>query len=81
MVRKIDRARFPHMRPDDLWIVEHFEELINQYAGKYVAVVGERVVSVGPSGVDVEKEAKAMYPDSIPSVLLVPRPEHLRCLL
>ncbi len=81
MVRKIDRARFPHMTPDDLWIVEHFEELINKYAGKCVAVVNEKVVCVGNFTYEVDREARRLYPDVIPSVLRVPYPEDLKCLL
>jgi len=35
------------MDEDDLWIVEHFSELVEKYAGKYVAVVNEQLVAVG----------------------------------
>ena len=37
------------MDKDDLWIVEHFSELVTKYAGKYVAVVNETLVAVGES--------------------------------
>ena len=30
------------MDKDDLWIVEHFSELVTNHAGKYIAVVNER---------------------------------------
>ena len=61
------------MDKDDLWIVEHFSELVTQYAGKYVAV--------GNSGKEVEDKARAMAPEKIPSVLRVPRDEELVCLV
>jgi hypothetical protein len=32
------------MDRDDLWIVEHFSELVTKYAGKYVALVNETLV-------------------------------------
>jgi hypothetical protein len=69
------------MDKDDLWIVEHFSELVTQYAGKYVAVVNETLVAVGNSGKEVEDKARAMAPEKIPSVLRVPREEEMACLL
>jgi len=69
------------MDKDDLWIVEHFSELVTKYAGKYVAVVHETLVAVGDSGKEVEDKARAMAPEKIPSVLRVPREEDMACLL
>ncbi len=69
------------MDKDDLWIVEHFSELVTKYAGKYVAVVNETLVAVGDSGKEVEDKARAMAPEKIPSVLRVPREEDMACLL
>ena len=69
------------MDKDDLWIVEHFSELVTNYAGKYVAVVNETLVAVGDSGKEVEDKARAMAPEKMPSVLRVPREEDMACLL
>ena len=69
------------MDKDDLWIVEHFSELVTTYAGKYVAVVNETLVAVGNSGQEVEDKARAIAPEKIPSVLRVPREEELVCLV
>lgn len=69
------------MDRDDLWLVEHFSELVSKYAGKYIAVVNERVVAVGESGTEVEAKAREMEPHKIPSVLRVPREEDMACLL
>lgn len=69
------------MDKDDLWIVEHFSELVTKYAGKYVAVVNETLVAVGHSRKEVEDKARAIAPGKIPSVLRVPREEHMVCLL
>jgi hypothetical protein len=57
------------MDKDDLWIVEHFSELVTTYAGKYVAVVNEILVAVGASRREVETKARAIAPHKIPSVL------------
>ena len=69
------------MDKDDRWIVEHFSELVIKYAGKYVAVVNQKLVAVGESGVEVETEARRIHPDKIPSVLRIPREEDMACLL
>jgi hypothetical protein len=69
------------MDKDDRWIVDHFSELVNTYAGKYIAVVNETVVAVGHSGKEVEDKARAVAPEKMPSVLRVPREEDMACLL
>jgi hypothetical protein len=69
------------MDKDDLWIVEHFSELVTKYAGKYVAVVNETLVAVEDSGREVQDKARVMAPDKMPSVLRVPREEDMVCLL
>jgi hypothetical protein len=70
-----------NMDRDDLWIVEHFSELVTKYAGKYVAVVNETLVAVGDTRRDVETKAREVEPNKIPSVLRVPREEDMVCLL
>lgn len=69
------------MDKDDLWIVEHFSELVTKYAGRYVAVVNETLVAVGNSRREVESKARSIEPAKIPSVLRVPREEDMVCLL
>jgi hypothetical protein len=69
------------MEKDDLWVVEHFSELVTKYAGKYVAVVNETLVAIGNSGKEVEDKAREIEPKKIPSVLLIPREEDMACLL
>lgn len=69
------------MDQDDLWIVDHFSELVTNYAGKYIAVVDEKLVAVGDSGKEVEDRARTIQPPKIPSVLRIPREEDMACLL
>lgn len=69
------------MDKDDLWIVEHFSELVEKYAGKYIAVVNEKLVAIGDSGKEVEDAARKIEPKKVPSVLHVPREEDMACLL
>jgi hypothetical protein len=69
------------MDKDNLWIVEHFSELVDKYAGKYVAVVNEALVAVGNSRKEVEDKAREVEPRKMPSVLRIPREEEMACLL
>jgi hypothetical protein len=69
------------MDKDDLWIVDHFSELVTKYPGKAIAVVNEQLVAIGNTEVEVELIAKQKYPDKIPSVLTIPREEDMACLL
>jgi len=69
------------MDKDDLWIVDHFSELVTKYPGKAIAVVNEQLVAIGNTEVEVELIAKQKYPNKIPSVLTIPREEDMACLL
>jgi len=69
------------MDRDDLWIVEHFSDLVAKYPGKYIAVVNEALVAAGDSPAEVESEAKKVVSEKMPSVFHVPREEDLACLL
>jgi len=48
---------------------------IGQHVGRWIAVVGCEIVSVGDSGKEVFLEAKKKYPDKEPFVMKVPRDE------
>ena len=65
----------------DDWYTEHFEELIDKYPGKAVAVVKGEIVGVGESERDLDRRARQQHPGEIPFVIRVPRPEELVCLL
>ena len=69
------------MTRDEQWIHDHFEELVDKYAGLYVAVANEELVSIGESAGEVEEIAERKYPDIVPSVLRVPHEQDFECLL
>jgi len=50
---------------------------LSKYIGKYVAIVGNRVVTSGENAKEVWKTAKAKYPDKTPSLAKVPKEELL----
>ena len=69
------------MSNDQEWIREHFSELVEEYAGKYIAVAGGELVAVGNSLKEVHEIALEKYPHIVPSILRVPREEDLVCAL
>ena len=69
------------MTKDQEWLVKHFEELVEKYGGKVIAISNEEIVAVGDSSKVVDDIAREKYPDVIPSVIYVPREENLTCIL
>ena len=66
---------------DQKWIYEHFSELVDRYAGKYISVAAGGIVAVGSSAKEVDNAARAKYPAITPSILRIPRKEDFECLL
>jgi hypothetical protein len=69
------------MTKDQEWVVKHFEELVEKYGGKFVAVSNEEIAAVGDSSKLVDDIAREKYPHIIPSVIHVPREENLTRIL
>lgn len=65
----------------DRWYTEHFEELVELYGSKVIAVVNEKVVAVTDTEKEAYQEAKSTYPDATPLILAIPTEEELACLL
>ena len=52
-------------------------EINKRFAGKHVAIIGDRVVASGKSPMEVCKRAKKSYPQSRPLLAYVPRRDTL----
>jgi len=65
----------------DDWYTEHFQELVEKYPHKAIAVVKGQIVAVGDSEQEVDRRAREQYPDEIPLVVTIPSEEDLICLL
>lgn len=50
---------------------------LDQYEGKYVAILGKKVVGSGISAKEVWERTKKKYPKSIPTIAKVPKQEVL----
>lgn len=56
-------------------------EINRRYAGKHVAIIGDRVVASGTSPLEVWKRAKRSHPQSRPFLAYVPKPDTLVLIL
>lgn len=65
----------------DDWLAKHFEEIVDEYAGKSIAVVNDEIVAVGDNEKEVDRFARDRYPQANPFVFTVPSEEDLVCLL
>ncbi len=45
---------------------------LGKYVDRWIAVVGDKIVAVGDTGVEVYRESKEKYPNKTPMVLKVP---------
>ncbi len=69
------------MKKAQQWITENFEELVNNYGGKYIAVTGERVIAATLTAKEAMEAARKVAKEEEISLLKVPREEELVCIL
>jgi hypothetical protein len=62
-----------HYKKDNLWVMEHFEELVDKYGGLFVAVARQKVTGVGRTSLEAEKKSFQKCPYVLPSVLQIPQ--------
>ena len=63
--------RFLAGEKDSSWFSEHYDEIQENYKGKYIAVVNEELF-VGEAAEAVEAQAKKKYPSHEPLVDYIP---------
>jgi len=68
------------MKPEE-FLLKHSNELSKKYAGKYIAVVGDRVVAASRSAVQAYKEAKKKFPKEEIAIFYMPTEEETVTLL
>jgi len=49
----------------------------SEFEGKWIAVVNQRVIAHGENAKDVLEEAERKFPDTVPSIIKVPKRETL----
>ena len=65
----------------DRWVAKHFDELVKNYAGKYVAVYRNKLVAVGNSYKEVYDAAAKQGIEESPLTTQVPGIEDLEAIL
>lgn len=61
----------------DDWYTDHFEQLVEKYPGKAVAVVNGEIVGIGDNERELDPQARQQYPGETPFVTRVPTEEEL----
>ena len=65
----------------DLWVAKHFDGLVKNYAGKYIAVYRNKLVAVGDSYREVYDAAEKQGIEEPPLTMQVPGVEDLEAIL
>ena len=65
----------------DKWYAEHFEELVEKYGGRAIAVVDENVVANEDSEEKAYDIARCNYPKKVPFVTYIPKKDEFECCL
>ncbi|MER3433045.1 MAG: hypothetical protein C4288_06335 [Leptolyngbya sp. ERB_1_1] len=60
------------MEEDDRWLSEHFDELIDQYPGKIVAIKDSQLVGVGDTAAEVCRPFREAGEKVMPLVVAIP---------
>jgi hypothetical protein len=65
----------------DRWLAKHFDELVRNYAGQYIAVYRNKLVAVGNSYKEVYEAAEKKGIKEPPLTMQVPGVEDLEAIL
>ena len=65
----------------DRWVKKHFDELVRNHAGKFIAVYRNKLVAVGDTHKEVLTAAERLHPGEPPLTMQVPGVEDLEAIL
>ena len=63
------------------FIEKHSQVWSEKYPGEYIAIVGDKLVAICPTELEVFKKAKEKYPDKEVSIAYLPTDEEMVTLL
>lgn len=63
------------MDEESKYIYEHSKELQEEYAGKYVAIIGNNVIAIANTYLEAFKEIEKKVTDRVPLIAYIPREE------
>lgn len=68
------------LEEDDRWLADHYDELIDQYAGKVIAIENGQIIAIGDSWEEIRHQLPETTSGVMPHVIDVPFPEQLENL-
>lgn len=63
------------------WVAKHFDDLVKNYTGRYIAVYRNKLVAVGDSYKEVYAAAVKQGIEEPPLTMQVPGPEDMEAIL
>lgn len=63
------------------WIIGHSQELFEKYHGKHLAIIGEKIIAIGETALEVFKKAKQSNSRGKISIIYIPTEEETVTLL
>jgi hypothetical protein len=62
------------MQADHEWLSLHFDEMIDQYAGKVIAIQNQQIVGVGETWDEVGRPFQESGQEILPLIIDIPHP-------
>jgi len=69
---KLKARKFEEHEPDNRWLAEHIEELMDKYHGDLIAFIDGKVVDHAPTRRKLIERVKKNYPDEEPFIMFAP---------
>ena len=73
----------PKTRNNDRWLREHFEEIVDKYAGRYILIGNNKILYTDTDGTprQILNKCKTKHPGIVPLFFRVPLPSDFVCAL
>jgi len=63
------------------YLMKHSQQLFERFSGKYIAILGDEVITVSDSGIEAFRRAKEKHPGEEIHISYIPTEEELVTLL
>ena len=80
-MKKGETMKETQLQQYDDWVADHLNELVEQYAGKVVAIYKGEVILIGNSEADVYSQVSQKGIEPAPLVFRIPREEDFQSIL
>lgn len=77
----VDAQTLAHiLEANNNWLATHYDELVERYAGKVVAIEAGKIIAIGESWEEVSQPFEQSDREIMPLIIEVPHPEQLENL-